>query len=33
MNNYTQWIQDRCGKLTASEIYKIMGKGRNKDAY
>lgn len=33
MNNYNDWIMDRCGKITASEIYKIMGKGRSKDAY
>ncbi len=33
MSNYNDWIMDRCGKITASEIYKIMGKGRNKDAY
>lgn len=28
-----QWIQDRCGKFTASEIHKLMQKGRNKDQY
>jgi hypothetical protein len=33
MTNRDQWIQDRCGKLTASEIYKIMGKGKTKDQY
>jgi hypothetical protein len=33
MNNYNDWIMDRCGKITASEIHKIMGKGRSKDAY
>ena len=33
MSNYNDWIMDRCGKITASEIHKIMGKGRNKDAY
>lgn len=30
---YDEWIMARCGKITASEIYKIMGKGRNKDAF
>lgn len=28
-----QWLQERCGKFTASEIYKLMQKGRGKDQY
>ncbi len=27
MSNYNDWIMDGCGKITASEINKIMGKG------
>lgn len=26
-----QWLLDRCGKFTSSEIYKLVGKGRAKD--
>ena len=26
-----QWLQDRCGLITSSNIYKIIGKGRAKD--
>lgn len=26
-----QWLTDRCGKFTSSEIYKLIGKGRAKD--
>lgn len=33
MTTYSEWIAQRCGKITASEIYKIMGKGRNANAY
>lgn len=28
-----EWQHERCGKFTASEIWKIMGKGRGKDEY
>lgn len=28
-NEINQWLASRCGKFTASEIHKLMGKGRN----
>lgn len=28
-----QWLAERCGKFTASEIHKLMQRGRSKDQY
>lgn len=32
-NQQQQWMEERCGKFTASEIYKLLAKGRAKDKY
>lgn len=32
-DQYNDWITDRLGKFTASEIWKLMEKGRGKDEY
>lgn len=32
-NELNQWLASRCGKFTASEIHKLMGKGRSGDYF
>ena len=32
-NNFREWEMERCGKFTASEIYKLISKGRNTNDY
>lgn len=32
-DNYESWMQDRLGKITASEVWKLFEKGRNGDYF
>lgn len=32
-NELNQWLAARCGKFTASEVHKLMGKGRSGDYF